>query len=798
MIDTKMSCYHCGDPCPDAQLQIADKHFCCAGCKLVYEVLNEHELCTYYDLNAHPGKSQQYRGREGRFAFLEDEAVTSTLVSFTDGKQTHLTVSVPQMHCSSCLWLLEHLNRLQPGILSSRVNFSAKEIFIIMDPGQTSVREVVETLAAIGYEPYLSPRGTRPAASKNNVRAVQISIAGFCFANIMMLSLPEYFSVAGYLQDQIGAAFRYIGLVLALPVFFYCAREFFVNAWKGIKTRTLNIDLSIALAILVTFLRSLYNLFLLDGSTYFDSMSGIVFFMLIGRWAQDKTQRYLVFDRDYRSFFPIAVNLKRGCEVTPVLISTLKEKDIIEVYDQEIVPADAILVKGRALVDYSFVTGESLPKHIEPRGIIYAGGKQIGERLELMVIKRSDQGYLTHLWNRDAFTAKKEKEGFLYRASNLFTMGVLLLTLAAGLFWLIRGETTLMWNALTTTLIVACPCALLLAATFTNGNVMRILKRSGLFLKNAEVIPALAAIDHVVLDKTGTITLNRNFKITYRGRALDPDQCAQVSSLLRHSTHPLSRAVLDELKEAPAVAVESFRNIPGMGIEGWVAEQHVKIGSRQFVQEDTGSDTEAGSSRVFISTDGRILGFFELRNTYREGLADFTGRIQKKAALSILSGDNNAEHDRLREMTGPKAAIYFDQSPEDKYRYIKVLQDNQQQVLVAGDGLNDAGALRQSNVGIAVMEGGGHFTPASDAIIRGSALTRLDGMLEFSGKAATIIKISFIYSVIYNIIGLFFALQGLLRPVVAAILMPVSSIGIILITFFLSEWYGRKLRPDKP
>ncbi|SDE02506.1 heavy metal translocating P-type ATPase [Niabella drilacis] len=797
MIDLKIACYHCGDPCSDTHLEIGDKHFCCAGCKLVYEVLNEHELCTYYDLNAHPGKSQRHRGREGRFAFLEDEAVISSLVSFTDGKQTHLTLSVPQMHCSSCLWLLEHLDRLQPGILSSRVNFSAKEIFIIMDPGQTTVREVVETLADIGYEPWLSPQGTKRIAEKNNVRAVQISIAGFCFANIMMLSLPEYFSVAGYLQDQIGAAFRYIGLVLALPVFFYCAREFFVNAWKGVKTRTLNIDLSIALAILVTFLRSLYNLLLLDGSTYFDSMSGIVFFMLIGRWAQDKTQRFLVFDRDYRSFFPIAVNLKKGHEITPVLISALKEKDIIEVYDQEIVPADAILVKGKASVDYSFVTGESLPKYIEPGGIIYAGGKQVGERLELMVIKRSDQGYLTHLWNRDAFTEKDGKNSFLYRASNLFTLGVLLLTLAAGLYWFVRGETTLMWNALTTTLIVACPCALLLAATFTNGNVMRILKRSGLFLRNAGVIPAMAAINHVVLDKTGTITLSRDFKITYRGRGLAPDQVALVTSLLRHSTHPLSRAVLQNLGAAPAVAVESFRNVPGMGIEGWVADQHLKIGSRQFVQGDTAPDAEAGSSRVFISTDGMVLGFFELQNTYREGLADFMERIQEKTALSILSGDNSAEYPRLREMTGPGAVIRFDQSPEDKYRYIKTLQDHQQHVLVAGDGLNDAGALRQSNVGIAVMDRGGHFTPASDAIIRGNVLTRLDQMLEFAGKAAVIIKVSFVYSIIYNLIGLYFALQGMLRPVVAAILMPVSSIGIILITFFLSEWYGRKLRSGR-
>ncbi|MBO9593616.1 MAG: heavy metal translocating P-type ATPase metal-binding domain-containing protein [Niabella sp.] len=794
MIDTKIACYHCGDPCPDLHLKTDDKYFCCQGCKLVYEVLNENALCAYYDLNAHPGQSQRHRAREGRFAFLDDAAIAGTLVSFSDDTQMHLTLSVPHMHCSSCLWLLENLNRLQPGIRSSRVNFSAKEVFIVMDPSQTSVREVVETMTGIGYEPYLSPGGKKETGRQRNIRMVQISIAGFCFANIMMLSLPEYFSVAGYLQDRIGTAFRYIGLVLALPVFFYCAREFFSNAWKGIRSGTLNIDLSIALAISVTFFRSLYNLFLLHGNTYFDSMGGIVFFMLIGRWAQDKTQRFLVFDRDYRSFFPIAVTVKREQGTEPVLISALREKDRIEIYDQEIIPADAVLIKGKALIDYSFVTGESLPKLIEPGGWVYAGGRQIGARLELMVMKRSDQGYLTNLWNRVALE-KEANGGFLYKASNIFTWSVLALTLMAAGFWYARGETGTMWNALTTTLIVACPCALLLAATFTNGNVMRILKRSGLFLKNAGVIRAMAGIDHIVLDKTGTITLNKHFKVTYKGRAPDVQQASQIASLLRHSTHPLSRAVLQELETAPDVPVDSFRNVPGMGIEGWVLDQHVKAGSRLFVRGDAGPETDSDSSCVYISTDGVVWGFFELRNTYREGFAAFAERIRQGADLSILSGDNHAEKGRLLKMTGAGTALYFNQSPEDKYHYIKKLQEqDHRQVLMVGDGLNDAGALRQADVGIAVMEDGGHFTPASDAIIEAGALTRLDRLLWFARKADTVIKISFVYSIIYNMIGLTFALQGLLTPVVAAILMPVSSIGIILITFLLTEWYGRKLR----
>lgn len=788
------TCYHCGDPCTDKQLHVDEKYFCCAGCKLVYEILNENDLCTYYDLNRHPGKQQLLHKRKDKFAYLEKPEISARLVSFADDQQTHITFSVPQMHCSSCLWLLENLGRLHEGIISSRVDFPKKEIFVVFNNQKTTLRAVVETLTAVGYEPYLSLSAQKAVVKKDYSRITQIGIAGFCFANIMMLSLPEYFAVTNYLQEKTGTAFRYIGFLLALPVFFYCAREFFVSAWKGLRSRQLNIDASIALAILLTFGRSLYNLFVLDGNTYFDSMSGIVFFMLIGRWAQDKTQQSLVFNRDYQSFFPIAVNVKKDEGVEPVLINELAEKDIIEIFDQEIIPADSVLAKGKALIDYSFVTGESIPKTIEPGTLVYAGGRQLGERIELMVIKKVDQGYLTNLWNNGINEEGKSGGQFLHRASNYFTLVVFALTFLSAAFWFYKGNTTTMWNALTTTLIVACPCALLLASTFTNGNVMRILRRSGLFLRNADVIGAMAAIDHVVLDKTGTITLNKNFKVSYHGKQLTKEERVLVASLARQSTHPLSKAVSEHLREKQLIPVASFKNHPGEGIEGWLDDRHIKIGSQDFVRPDrAGEDITANGSSVFVWIDGLITGFFELQNVYRSGLKTFINKAASHYKLSILTGDNNAEQDRLKSLAGETVNLRFNQSPADKYEYIKNLQQKGGRVLMAGDGLNDAGALRQSNVGVAVMEGNNSFTPASDGIIQATALTSLSHMLAFAKKARTVIVVSFLVSIIYNIAGLFFALQGLLAPVVAAILMPASSISIILITFFLSEWYGRKL-----
>ena len=208
-------CYHCGEECKDSRNIVEDKIFCCSGCKLVYELLNENNLCTYYNLNQYPGGQSQQSRRKDKFAYLDKQEIAASIITFSDEAQAHVTFSVPQMHCSSCLWLLEHLNSIDAGILTTRVNFTKKEVFVVYDVTKASLRSVVETMAAVGYEPYLSlnnTAATRPSKKYN--RITEIAVAGFCFANIMMLSLPEYFSVSSYLQEAIGKAFRYIGLLM--------------------------------------------------------------------------------------------------------------------------------------------------------------------------------------------------------------------------------------------------------------------------------------------------------------------------------------------------------------------------------------------------------------------------------------------------------------------------------------------------------------------------------------------------------------------------------------------------------
>ena len=762
---------------------------------MVYEILNQADLCEYYDLNANPGITQKIKVRADKFSFLDEAQIAQKLVQFTDGRQTHVSFYLPQMHCSSCLWLLENLHRINRGVVSSRVNFARKEVFVVFNNNATTLRKVVESLTAVGYEPHinLQDMGNVKPASYNRTRLLKIGIAGFCFANIMMMSLPEYFAIGSYMQEKVGLAFRYINLILAIPVFFYCATEFFVSAWKGLQNKYLNIDAPIALAILITFGRSLYEMFALNSAGYFDSMSGIVFFMLVGRWAQDKTQRAIAFDRDFKSFFPIAVNVQKDNAFAPTLIENLKENDIIEVYNNELIPADAILSKGKAEIDYSFVSGESLPVVKEVGEIIYAGGKQLGEKLELIVIKKVSQSYLTNLWNKDVFKEEKKEAGFLHNLSNYFTIIVFIISAIAAIYWLSKGETTTMWNALTTILIIACPCALLLSSTFTNGNVLRVLSKNKLYLRHPNVIGDIADIDHIVFDKTGTLTQSKKLQVDYRGKPISEKNKILLASLLSQSTHPLSKAVLNYIAVKKTVPVTHFKNITGQGIEGWIDETYIKAGSHDFVSGYS-EPVEKTGSVVSIKIDHEVIGDFIVSNKYRLGLDEMIGNLKKDYTVSILSGDNDAEAGNLEKLLKDESEMLFNQSPEEKLEYIKYLREVKNlKVMMIGDGLNDAGALKQSNVGLAVTEENNNFTPASDGIFHSSRFGKLHKMLQFARSGRNIIIASFVVSIIYNIIGLYFAVQGLLAPVIAAILMPASSISIILLTYGMSEWKAKRM-----
>lgn len=788
---TILSCYHCGEEC-DTIINAHDKNFCCEGCRSVYEILNKSGMCDYYEISNNPGLSQRIKIREDKFAFLDDVKIQSSLISFKDEEQTHITFYLPQMHCSSCLWLLENLHRLNSGVINSKVNFPRKEADIIFNHKKVSLRKVSELLTSIGYEPYISLNNLEKKRKfYDRSKIFKLGVAGFCFANTMLLSFPEYLGIDDKEQGMVNV-FRYINLLLSLPVFFYSATEFYTSAWKSLKHRFLNIDAPIVLAVLVTFSRSVYEVLTNTGGGYFDSMSGIVFFMLVGRVLQDKTYKQLSFERDYTSYFPIAITRIKENNEEIVTLPDIKLDDTLLIHNQELIPADGIITKGKALIDYSFVTGESLPVSKEMGEIVYAGGKQVNGNIEILVIKEVAQSYLTKLWNKEQKQEVIDNErSFVHSLARYFTVILFSIAAAAALYWSFN-DTSKVLDAVTAVLIVACPCALLLCNTFTNGNILRILGNNQFYLRNAQAIEDIAGVNHIVFDKTGTLTTGRYNEVSYNGKTLSPELQQAVASIASQSTHPMSKAILKWTNTEVRSIVTKFKEVPGLGIKGEIDEYIIQLGSEKFVTGQ--SDSSNNQSSVYLSVNGALFGIFTFRNHYRDEIPALLRKLQKRYQVSVLSGDNDGEKNYLRGLLGKGPSIFFNQSPQAKLFAIQELQLQGKKVMMIGDGLNDAGALRQADVGIAISEESNSFTPASDAILQADKLRMLDKFLKACTANRKIVMFAFVVSIIYNIVGLSFAVQGTLSPLIAAILMPASSLSILLITFGMSNLVASRLK----
>ncbi|MDR6966417.1 Cu+-exporting ATPase [Flavobacterium arsenatis] len=785
-------CFHCGLDIIEEAIVFDEKKFCCQGCKTVYEIFSLNDMTCYYDFERSPGATPQ--DIKGKYDFLDNEKIVEKLLEFREDTTAIVSLNIPHIHCSSCIWILENLQRLQKEISSSQVNFPEKKVRIIFNPETLSLKEIVDLLSKIGYEPYISLENYETGKTvTDRTLTYKLGVAFFCFGNIMLLSFPEYFESTEFWLDHYKGFFRWLVFALSLPSFFYSASGYYVSAYKSIKARMLSIDIPIALGIIVMFVRSTVDIVFDYGQGFFDSLTGLVFFMLLGKMFQIKTYSFLSFERDFKSYFPIAVTKINADTEESVPIYDIQKGDRLLIRNEELIPVDGILISEKASIDYSFVTGEAIPITKNSGDKIFAGGKQMGKVVEMEVLSSVSQSYLTQLWSNDVFQKKVDQnyKTITDSISRYFTPILLLISFAGFGYW-IFFDTNTAFNVFTAVLIVACPCALALTAPFTMGNVLRILGKKKFYLKNALVIEQLAKVDTLVFDKTGTITTNKKSNIFYEGEIISEDDQILIKNTLRASNHPLSRILYDFLPETIKQKTDDFKEITGKGIEASINGSSIKIGSASFIEKM--EENSVQQTTVHIKINEKYLGKYVFNNQYREGLQELFKSLSSQYELKILSGDNEGERETLEKLIPKGTELIFNQKPEQKLEFIKKLQEQGKNVMMIGDGLNDAGALAQSNVGISISENVNVFSPACDAILDAGEFQKLHYFLKLSHKAMTTIKMSFVVSILYNVVGLSFAVTGNLLPLVAAIIMPLSTITIVSFVTLMSNYYARNLK----
>lgn len=817
-------CYHCGTTTRRV-IQYNSKDFCCDGCKSVYALLEQNGLCQYYDLSDSPAGNQALglevsaKEQSHKFAFLDNQEIVQRLLVFQSESECHIRYYLPQVHCSSCVYLLENLHKLVAGIKAAELQFSKKNLTVSFDPSVTSARKIAQFLAGIGYEPYFSLSDLQGNTPSNNggkltgeakQRLFRLGVAGFCFGNIMLLSFPEYLEWGSEDLDGLKSYFTLLNLVLIVPVMLYSAQEFYSLAWGGLKKRYLTIDLPIVLAMLITLGRSLYEVANHIGPGYFDSLSGIVFFMLLGRYLQDKTYQRISFDRDYTSYFPLSASVWKEGRAVSLPLTEIQQGDELIIHNQELIPVDARLAYGEAHIDYSFVTGESKPVTVKAGEWLYAGGRQLAGSIRVVAEKSMSQGYLVSLWNKSKQKSDDVKAGvendYVHRASQWFTVALFSVAMAAAVYWSMVDPSKV-WTAVTSVLIVACPCALLLSVTFTHGHLLTLLAKNGLYVRGAAALESWRKITLSIFDKTGTLTQSEKPSISFEGGAMDSHTWDAIGALALESVHPYARKVGHWL-DRPKVPVTHVENVVGSGVVGAVDGVEYRLGNRAFVGLSAGYsvsgdgrlvngavgesllDQPQGSSEIWCSSGGQVLGRFLLVSRYREGLKPMLARWQSLGAVMVLSGDTAQERAVLGGLLPQGAAMKFEQKPHEKQGFVVSQRSQGKAVMMVGDGLNDAGALMEADFGIAVSEDMGYFSPGCDAILMGDSLPKLHALWRMVKRGKRVIWWSFAVSIAYNVVGLSFAVRGDLNPMIAAILMPVSSISIVLYTWLATQWGG--------
>ncbi len=796
--ETKLSCYHCGLDCPDGSNDLGDKHFCCSGCRAVYLFLTENGLDNYYSKDPAPGVRPRPESVDSRFAYLDNPEVVSRLSDYSSDRRCRIRLNIPQIHCASCIWLLENLGRINPAVLSSRVDFPRRELNVLFDNSALSLRGLVELLSRIGYEPLISNENLDETTAPDHNRELYIKtgIAGFCFANIMLLSFPEYLAGSADSSTELESVFRILSLILALPVLLYAATGYFRSAWYGLLQHRLNIDVPIALGMIILFGRSSYEIISGIGAGYLDSFAGFTFFLLLGRLFQQKTYGRMSFERDYRSFFPVAVMRKAGDHLQPVTLDKLEIGDRVVIRHRELIPADGVVAEGRAIVDYSFVTGESEPVEIGAGETVLAGGRQIGSAMELILTRKVSNSYLVSLWSNGSIHEQDTKSvsSLVDRVAVWFTAAVILIALGAGLVWM-KTDIGMAVNVTTAVLIVACPCALALAGPFGFGTALRLMARNMFFVRDTAVVEKMSTINSILFDKTGTLTSSVSDRIEFVGAELTEREKQMVASLAYNTVHPLGKALITVSEDSTVLPVENFVEHPGRGMAGVVDGRYLRMGNAAFIGADRSlsQDSNSENSEVWLSVDDAIRGRFIFPETFRPGIDSMVADLAVDYELMITSGDTPRERQKLRAILGDHVTMEFEQSPHDKLSKVKRLVGSGRRVLMVGDGLNDAGALVAADVGVAVTENSAAVTPACDGILDAAKLTSIPRYLKLAKSTVSVVWSAYGLSFAYNIVGLYYAVTGQLSPILSAVLMPLSSMTVVLFTVAATRYRAGRM-----
>lgn len=800
------ACAHCGLAVPASLAREGEEEqFCCSGCRQVYALVREWGFDQYYRLvDQQQGVLEPARVTGRSFEDFDDALLQAEATEPLGTGRCRTRLYLEGVHCSACVWLVEKLPAALPGVDEVRLNLGSSVAEVTWEPGMTRLSSIARALDRLGYTPHVHRASRVQEARRVEDRAslARLGVAAACAMNLMFLHGAIYAGEYSGMATAYEALFRWFSLAVAVPVLLYSARPFFQTALAGLRARIVHIDLPIAIALSVAFAASAWNTVRGSGPLWFDSLAMLVAALLGARQVQRAAQRAALERADSLrgvAFIEFARRLEGdgpGALAVEVPLSALTPGDRVEVRSGELVPVDGVILSGRSSLDNAVLTGEAVALPVREGDLVNAGATNLGARLVVRVDAAGNETRVGALLAivQEALTRKPA----LLRTTDLlarrFVQALLVLAVLTGAAWIHRGPQVAL-ERVVALLVVACPCALGLSVPLAVSVALMRAARAGIFVKNPDALEQLRRVDTVLLDKTGTLTEGRATVSRWHGE----DAALQLARALEaESSHAVARAFRASYGRSVRIVREAadVLEIPGQGISGRLDGHEVRVGNRTHAEASGASVPPAlariaetfvaeGLSPVFVSIDGRTAGVAGIGDPLRPDTLRTIQALRKRGIhVRILSGDHPAVVARVAAELGiPPGDALGGLSPEAKRDLVAGLTGvpgRTGTVVMVGDGVNDAAALALADVGIAVHGGMGATIVAADIVLTREGVTPLLDILDGARRLGGVIRRNLGFSLFYNVAASTLALLGFVGPLLAAILMPISSLSVVL------------------
>ncbi|QDV74144.1 heavy metal translocating P-type ATPase [Botrimarina mediterranea] len=801
----RRGCHHCGLPVPEA-LFIADatEQFCCSGCQVAYETIHGCGLADYYALRERFGSGHASTGRVNkRYAAYDSQSFLDKHTTEADSGLRRIEFRLEGVHCAACVWLVERLPHIAPGVVEARLSLGASRARITWDPQGVTLSTIATTLDRLGYAPHPARDGSARAAAgiAERRRLVNMAIAGALAGNNMLIATALYAGVFDGIEAQFATLFRWLSLAIGWLSLIWPGQTFFRGAWAAWRARTANLDQPIALALAIGAVAGTMNVLLDRGEVYFDSLSALVFLLLVGRFLQARQQRWAQESVGLMlSMTPDECHMVRDGVLIDESIDTLQSGDLVEVRAGELFPADGVVTQGESAIDQSLLTGESQPTPVAIGDAVCAGAQNVAATL---CVRVDTVGAATRIGRlvslvEEGLAAKPPIIQMADRIAGRFIVVVVTLAIANLAWWWSTVGLEPGIDATVALLIVACPCALGLATPLTMAVAIGSGAKRGMLIKSAAVLEKLASVGpncpgRLFVDKTGTLTSGKMRVEAYHG---DDRLRVWIAAIESESNHPIARAIVADL---PSVGPEARQQVRqrqekhGFGVTARTPVGQLLVSSPRFAAENAVAiaehhheivqlGLERGMTVVLAAVDGRCEAVLWLKDQLH---ADSRERLQwlRDAGwrTAILSGDASGPVRLAAEAVGVDGNdAHSEMAPEEKLARVReaTLAGNGV-VMMVGDGVNDATSLAAADIGVAVHGGAEASLVAADVYLTEAGVGRLVELVDLSRRTLGVMRRNLAISLTYNTVAVSLAAIGWITPLAAALLMPLSSLSVL-------------------